>query len=121
MLEKAQTLDGGPEPTVKVSTKRVDGMVEIRVSDNGPGIPAEVQDRIFEPFFTTKPTGQGNMGLGLSLSYDIITQGHGGTLTVESTEGEGATFVITLPINARNTARSCGWSAAPACSSTPTE
>ena len=79
-----------------VSTHRVDGQVEIRVSDNGPGIPAEIKDRIFEPFFTTKPTGSGT-GLGLSLSYDIVTQGHGGTLTVDSTEGEGATFVIMLP------------------------
>ncbi len=70
--------------------------VEIRVADNGPGIPEEVRAKIFEPFFTTKPTGQGT-GLGLSISYDIVTQGHGGTLTVESAEGEGATFVITVP------------------------
>ena len=56
----------------------------------------EIEDRIFEPFFTTKPTGSGT-GLGLSLSYDIVTQGHGGTLKVESTEGEGATFIISLP------------------------
>ncbi|MCH8962101.1 MAG: hypothetical protein IH820_12450 [Bacteroidetes bacterium] len=65
-------------------------------SDNGPGIPAAVRDKIFEPFFTTKPTGAGT-GLGLSLSYEIVTRGHGGTLTVESTEGEGATFVVCLP------------------------
>ena len=76
--------------------------IEIRVSDNGPGIPAEVKDRIFEPFFTTKPTGSGT-GLGLSLSYDIVTQGHGGTLTVETEEGAGATFVITLPHEAKPT------------------
>ena len=66
------------------------------IRDNGSGIPAEVQEKIFEPFFTTKPTGSGT-GLGLSMSYDIVTQGHGGTLTVESTEGEGATFTVTLP------------------------
>ena len=66
------------------------------MSDNGPGIPSDIKEKIFEPFFTTKPTGSGT-GLGLSLSYDIITQGHGGTLTVESMEGEGATFIITLP------------------------
>ncbi len=89
-------------PTVTVSTRQSDGQLEIRVSDNGPGIPAEIKDRIFEPFFTTKPTGTGT-GLGLSLSYDIVTQGHGGTLRVESTEGEGATFVITLSGNSPNT------------------
>jgi two-component system NtrC family sensor kinase len=70
--------------------------VEIRISDNGPGITPELRDKIFEPFFTTKPTGSGT-GLGLSLSYDIITQGHGGALTLENEEEEGATFIITLP------------------------
>ncbi len=94
--EHAAGAGGSHAPTVTVSTRQVDGQLEIRVADNGPGIPAEIQDRIFEPFFTTKPTGSGT-GLGLSLSYDIVTQGHGGTLTVESKEGEGATFVITLP------------------------
>jgi signal transduction histidine kinase len=69
---------------------------EIRVSDNGPGIPDSIKDKIFQPFFTTKPTGQGT-GLGLSLSYDII-KAHGGDLKVESKEGEGSTFIITLPI-----------------------
>ena len=57
-----------------------------------------MEEKSFEPFFTTKPTGSGT-GLGLSLSYDIVTQGHGGTLLVESEEGEGATFIVTLPIN----------------------
>lgn len=83
-------------PVVTVSTRRLDRHVEIRVSDNGPGVPAEIREKIFEPFFTTKPTGKGT-GLGLSLSYDLITQGHGGTFSVESGEGEGATFVIRLP------------------------
>jgi signal transduction histidine kinase len=83
---------------VTVSTRQVDGHVEIRVSDNGPGIPSEIKEKIFEPFFTTKPTGSGT-GLGLSLSYDIVTQGHGGTLTVERGEGSGATFIVTLPVN----------------------
>jgi signal transduction histidine kinase len=64
--------------------------------DYGPGIPTDIQQKIFEPFFTTKPTGSGT-GLGLSLSYDIITKGHDGTLVVESPEGKGATFIITLP------------------------
>jgi len=67
-------------------------------STRRPGIPETVRDRIFEPFFTTKPTGSGT-GLGLSLSYDIVTQGHGGTLAVESEQGEGAASVITLPVN----------------------
>ena len=94
--EHAVNVNGQYEPMVTVSTRQVEGQLEIRVCDNGPGIPAEIKDRIFEPFFTTKPTGSGT-GLGLSLSYDIVTQGYGGTLTVESTEGKGATFVITLP------------------------
>ena len=84
------------DATVTVSTQRVDGSVEIRVSDNGPGIPSEIREKIFEPFFTTKPTGSGP-GLGLSLAYDIVTQGHGGTLTVEHGDGAGATVVVALP------------------------
>ena len=73
----------------------IDGAVETRLSDNGGGIPDEVREKIFEPFFTTKPTGSGT-GLGLSLSFDIVTQGHGGTLNAESTQGEGATFIVKL-------------------------
>ena len=83
-------------PTVTVGTLRRDGAVEIRVSDNGPGIPDHVRSRIFEPFFTTKPTGKGT-GLGLSMSYDIVTKGHGGMLDVVSETGNGATFVVRLP------------------------
>jgi two-component system NtrC family sensor kinase len=85
------------KPTVTVSTARLNGHTEIRVSDNGTGIPESVKAKIFQPFFTTKPTGEGT-GLGLSLSYDIITKGHGGSLTVESQESQGTAFVITLPI-----------------------
>ena len=90
--------DGGASyaPTVTVSTQRVEGGVEIRVSDNGPGIPEAIQEKIFEPFFTTKPPGSGT-GFGLSLAYDMVTQGNGGILTVSSAEGQGATFIITLP------------------------
>ncbi|MES2795859.1 MAG: ATP-binding protein, partial [Bacteroidota bacterium] len=73
------------------------GYVEIRVEDNGNGVNEAIKDKILQPFFTTKPTGEGT-GLGLSLSYEIITKGHNGTLAIESTEGEGATFVIKLPI-----------------------
>jgi signal transduction histidine kinase len=87
--------NGKYTPTVSISTQRKGDKVEIRVTDNGPGIPAAVREKIFEPFFTTKPTGEGT-GLGLSLSYDIITQGHGGMLTVESTPDDGTAFTITL-------------------------
>ena len=93
---QAATADGAYVPTVTVSTQAADGHVEIRVADNGPGLPAALRDRVFEPFFTTKPAGEGT-GLGLSLAHDVVTQGHGGTLEVESVEGEGATFVVTLP------------------------
>ena len=85
------------KPVIRVSTTPRDAHVEIRVSDNGPGIPDDVKERIFEPFFTTKPGGSGT-GLGLSLCHEIVTQGHGGTLTVETEVGQGTTFVVTLPV-----------------------
>ncbi|WP_035561121.1 sensor histidine kinase, partial [Hymenobacter sp. IS2118] len=94
--QRQQAGEAGYAPTVSVATERVNGQVEIRVSDNGTGIPVAVQAKIFQPFFTTKPTGEGT-GLGLSLSHDIIVQGHGGTLAVESREGEGSTFTLGLP------------------------
>ena len=84
----------GYEPTVSVSTKKINNTVEIKVADNGNGIPQKILDKIFQPFFTTKPTGQGT-GLGLSLSYDIV-KAHGGELKVETKEGEGTTFIIQL-------------------------
>ncbi|MFZ5431569.1 MAG: sensor histidine kinase [Bacteroidota bacterium] len=84
-------------PMVLISTKDLGGKVEIRVSDNGNGIPPEAVDKIFQPFFTTKPTGKGT-GLGLSMSYDIVTKAHGGELKVQNEEGEGATFIIILPV-----------------------
>ena len=84
-------------PRVMVSTKQTDDSIEIRISDNGPGIRKEIREHIFDPFYTTKPTGKGT-GLGLSLSYDIVTQGHGGQLTVEDNTQKGATFIIRLPI-----------------------
>jgi two-component system NtrC family sensor kinase len=86
----------GYEPTVSISTKNTGGYVEIKVMDNGNGIPQKVIDKIFQPFFTTKPTGQGT-GLGLSLSYDII-KAHGGEIKVETKEAEGTVFIIQLPI-----------------------
>ena len=69
----------------------------IKVKDNGNGIPDAIKDKIMQPFFTTKPTGEGT-GLGLSLSYDIVVKGHGGSITVKSQEGEGPEFVISLPV-----------------------
>jgi signal transduction histidine kinase len=85
-------------PMVSLSTKKTDRTIQIRITDNGDGIPASVLDKIFQPFFTTKPTGEGT-GLGLSLSYDIITKGHGGELKVDTKEGEGTKFIIVLPLS----------------------
>jgi len=82
-------------PTVSISTKKINDKIEIRVKDNGNGIPQQVLDKIFQPFFTTKPTGQGT-GLGLSISYDII-KAHGGEIKVATKEGEGVEFIIQLP------------------------
>jgi signal transduction histidine kinase len=93
--EKKKQTGDGYEPTVSVSTKKINGKVEIKVADNGNGIPQKVLDKIFQPFFTTKPTGQGT-GLGLSLSYDIV-KAHGGELKVETKEGKFAEFIISLP------------------------
>nr|NQU94498.1 ATP-binding protein [Bacteroidota bacterium] len=93
--ERAKQNENGYRPVVLVSTKSLNDKVKITVKDNGSGIPKNALDKIFQPFFTTKPTGQGT-GLGLSLSYDIITKGHGGELKVETKEGEGTEFIIVL-------------------------
>lgn len=93
--KKAEETDGF-QPEVAVATKNTGSHVEIRVRDNGGGIPDEIREKIFQPFFTTKPAGEGT-GLGLSLSYDIITKGHGGELKVESKEGKGTEFTIAIP------------------------
>lgn len=86
------------EPTVTVSSHLLkSGKVEIRIKDNGMGIPENLKAKIFQPFFTTKPTGQGT-GLGLSLAYDIVTKGHGGKMEMKSEEGKGTEFIIQLPI-----------------------
>ncbi len=85
------------KPTVGLSTAVNDGQIEIKVKDNGAGIPDDIKDKIMQPFFTTKPTGEGT-GLGLSLSYDIVVKGHGGKLEVETDEGQGSTFTIYLPL-----------------------
>jgi two-component system NtrC family sensor kinase len=89
--------EAGYVPTVRVQTRQLGPQLQIQVQDNGIGMSPEVQAKVFQPFFTTKPAGEGT-GLGLSLSYDIITQGHGGALTVESQPGQGSTFTVSLPV-----------------------
>jgi signal transduction histidine kinase len=96
--------EAGFKPLIKVSTRDLGEMVEIRVRDNGTGIAAEVRDKLFQPFFTTKPTGEGT-GLGLSISYDIVTQQHGGTIEVESEPDSFTEFTVRLP-RSRRTASS---------------
>lgn len=96
VTEKKKQATGNYEPTVTVGTKRLNGKIQITVRDNGNGIPQHVLDKIYQPFFTTKPTGEGT-GLGLSMSYDIITKAHNGELHVNTKEGEFAEFIITLP------------------------
>ncbi len=95
--EKKKLNINGYEPTVTVITKKTGDKLVISVKDNGTGIPQKALEKIFQPFFTTKPTGQGT-GLGLSLSYDIVTKGHGGELKVETREGEYTMFSIILPV-----------------------
>jgi signal transduction histidine kinase len=106
VTDKLKNQKNGYEPTVTVSTKKLKPRlddpsgqenVEIRVTDNGNGIPKKVIDKIFQPFFTTKPTGEGT-GLGLSLSYDIV-KAHHGEINLETKEGEGTTFIIKLPVH----------------------
>ena len=83
-----------------MSTRDLGEAVEIRVRDNGIGIPPEIREKLFQPFFTTKPTGEGT-GLGLSISWDIVTQQHGGSIEVDSQPGEFTEFVIRLPRNSQ--------------------
>jgi signal transduction histidine kinase len=97
VVQQKQKVGDHYKPIISISTKREGNSIDIRVQDNGPGIPADKKDKIFQPFFTTKPTGEGT-GLGLSLSYDIITQGYGGSLECISSEGQGAAFQIRLPV-----------------------
>ena len=92
----ADTTRASYQPTVTVSTQKSNNQIIVKVKDNGTGIPEAAKVKIFQPFFTTKPTGQGT-GLGLSLAYDIVVKGHGGTLEVETKEGEGTEFILKLP------------------------
>ena len=87
-------------PVLSVRTVNLGDAVEVRIRDNGMGIPPELRDKIFNPFFTTKPTGQGT-GLGLSISHDIVVHGHGGQLEVETKPGEFTEFIVRLPRNSR--------------------
>ena len=91
----AEAKSGKPE-TIGISTVAQGKSVVIRISDTGPGIPEDIRERIFEPFFTTKDVGSGT-GQGLAMSWDIVVTRHGGMIDVESTPGEGTTFVLTLP------------------------
>lgn len=97
VAEKKKKCNSAFEPMVSISTTRGAERISIIVKDNGPGMTQQVAEKVFQPFFTTKPTGEGT-GLGLSLSYDTITKGHGGELKVESGEGKGTAFVVHLPV-----------------------
>jgi signal transduction histidine kinase len=103
---KADDADTGFDPILRASTKSLGDTVEIRIRDNGTGIPPEVKDKMFNPFFTTKPAGEGT-GLGLSMSHDIIVKQHGGSIGVETAPGEFTEFVIVLP-RASNPSRNRG-------------
>lgn len=94
--QRQRTAGPGYQPEVQVRTQRAASQVKITIRDNGSGVPEALKQKIFNPFFTTKPTGEGT-GLGLSLSYDIITKGHGGTFTLASAEGEFTEVTIVLP------------------------
>jgi signal transduction histidine kinase len=94
--KQSRDANGAFRPVLKVTTRDLGEAVEVRVRDNGTGIPPEYRDRLFQPFFTTKPTGEGT-GLGLSISYDIVTQQHGGTIEVDSEAGAFTEFTIRLP------------------------
>jgi signal transduction histidine kinase len=94
--KRSRGSDATYRPELKVTTRGFDGSVEVRVRDNGIGIPPEDRDKLFQPFFTTKPTGEGT-GLGLSISYEIVAQQHGGTITVDSEVGDFTEFTVRLP------------------------
>ncbi len=98
VTEKAKQISVEYEPLVTVSTRTGNQKLEIEVRDNGMGISEAIKEKIFQPFFTTKPSGQGT-GLGLSLSYEIVTKGHGGELKVDTKKGQGSAFIIQLPIS----------------------
>ena len=102
---KAEANGGDYEPTLAAATKNLGDSVEIRIRDNGTGIPPEVKEKMFNPFFTTKPVGEGT-GLGLSISHDIIVKQHGGSIEVDTQPGEFTEFRIVLPRGAATIAKS---------------
>ena len=102
---KAEANGGDYEPTLTAATKNLGDRVEIRIRDNGTGIPPEVKEKMFNPFFTTKPAGEGT-GLGLSISHDIIVKQHGGSIEVETQPGQFTEFKIILPRTAATIAKS---------------
>ena len=94
--KRATGMADGFEPKLKALTRNLGEKVEIRIRDNGAGIPPDIQEKIFNPFFTTKPAGEGT-GLGLSMSHDIVVKQHGGTIEVVTEPGSFTEFIITLP------------------------
>jgi two-component system, NtrC family, sensor kinase len=96
VTERGREGNGAYRPVLKITTRESAEGIEIRVRDNGVGIPLEYREKLFQPFFTTKPTGEGT-GLGLSISYEIVTQQHGGTITVDSEVGDFTEFTVRLP------------------------
>src|SRR5262249_2571570 len=94
--KRSRERDGTFRPSLKVKPREFGDSVEVRVRDNGIGIPLEDREKLFQPFFTTKPPGEGT-GLGLSISYEIVTQQHGGTITVDSKIGDFTEFTVRLP------------------------
>jgi signal transduction histidine kinase len=94
--KRKESAGDGFEPTLTAATKSLGNKVEIRIRDNGTGIPKEVREKMFNPFFTTKPAGEGT-GLGLSMSHDIVVKQHGGKIDVATEPGVFTEFIITLP------------------------
>jgi signal transduction histidine kinase len=94
--QRARVTGDGFEPKLKAVTRNLGDRVEVRIRDNGTGIPPDIQEKIFNPFFTTKPAGEGT-GLGLSMSHDIVVKQHGGTIDVVTEPGSFTEFIITLP------------------------
>ena len=93
---RAGTAGNGFEPRLKAATRNLGDRVEVRIRDNGTGIPPDIREKIFNPFFTTKPAGEGT-GLGLSMSHDIVVKQHGGTIEVVTEPGSFTEFIIRLP------------------------
>jgi two-component system, NtrC family, sensor kinase len=104
---KAEANGNDYEPTLSAATKNLGDSVEIRIRDNGTGIPPEVKEKLFNPFFTTKPAGEGT-GLGLSISHDIVVKQHGGSIEVDTRPGEFTEFRIVLPRAAASAIKSGG-------------